>query len=126
MTDKTTALKAQEQIVVDALIKYVELVSSIRGRYIEDLIDYKDRRPAFLVVASSEANDGSLFMSMHQLTPATLRQDHLAPLEMRNNALFGVTSVATAMAASTFKDKATDIIEVSEEIMTMADGVGHA
>jgi len=126
MIYKTTALKAQEQVVVEALIKYVEMVAVLRDHAVNDLINYEEREPAFLIIGSSLANDGNLFMTAHQLSPATLRQNDLEPLTMQTTTQFGITSVSTALATKNFKGSAPEIIESAEDMMPMFHGVGHA
>jgi hypothetical protein len=123
---KSTALKAQEQVVVSELIKYVELIAATRSINVEDFIDYATRRPAFLLVAASIGGSNDLLMSSHVLSPATLRQDHLEAVEMKMAAQYGRSSAATLLMARLFRDKASEIIEIAEEIGQMAGGVGHA
>jgi hypothetical protein len=126
VTEKTTAIKAQEKVVFNELIKYVELVASIRDHKAEDFIDYGSRRPAFLLVTASIGNDREMLMSSHVLSPASLRQEHLDPIEMKIAADYGRTSVAVAMAASAMKGQFQEIMEIAIEVESMSGGIGHA
>ena len=126
MTEKTTAIKAQEQVVFNELVKYVELVASIRDTKTEDFVDYASRRPAFLLVTASIGNNREMLMSSHVLSPASLRQDNLDAIDMKVAANYGRTSVAVAMAATAMKGQYQEIMEVAIEIESMSGGIGHA
>ncbi len=126
MRQKSTIIKAQEQLVINELTKYIELIAATRNINVEDFVDYASRRPAFMLVAASIGNSNDLLMSSHVLSPATLRQNHLEAIEMKVAAQYGRSSAATLLMQRVFRDKASEIIEIAEEIGQMAGGIGHA
>lgn len=127
MRIKTPAIKAQETILYNELIKYVELVASTRHtERPEDFLDYAAKRPAFLLVASSLSVGNDLIISSHNISPASLRQDTLEPIEMPVIAGYGRTSIATALMISRMRAISTEVIDIAEEVGEMRGGVGRA
>lgn len=127
MREKSHTISAQEQLVYRELTKYVELVAASRltGNP-EDFIELDKKQPSFLVVASSLGQKGQLLLSSHNLSPASLRQEHLDALEMPMVAQYGRTSVTTALMLSYIHQHVSEVIDVAEEIDQMKGGIGHS
>jgi hypothetical protein len=124
---KNEAIKAQQQLLYNELIKYVELIASVRDiEQFEDFIDFAKRRPAFLIVTSSLSLNKKVLISSHNLSPATLRQDHLNSIEMPVIAQYGRTSITIALMISRMRKMAGEVIEIAEEIGQMRGGIGNA
>jgi hypothetical protein len=127
MRNKTEAIKAQEQLLYSELIKYVELIASTRDvERFEDFLDYANKRPAFLLVASSLGLNKQILISSHNISPASLRQDHLNAIEMPVIAKYGRTSITTALMISRMRSMSEEVIEIAEEIGQMRGGIGNA
>jgi hypothetical protein len=127
MREKTPAIAAQEQLIYRELINYVELIAATRlTERPEDFMEYAKKQPAFLLIASSLAQNGQLLLSSHTLSPAALRQDHLNAIDMPVIATYGRTSVLTALLLPRIRDLAAEAIDIAEEIDQMKGGIGIA
>jgi len=126
MNPKIKAIKAQEHILYNELIKYVQLLTVARNEFVEDFEDIAEKQPGFYIVTVVKGAIDPLVFSSHILTPASLRQDSINSLPMTVAASYGVTSIAPNLLTEQFSKFVTEITDITLEIEHMQFGVGRS
>ena len=120
------AIRAQEQILYNELVKYVELVSDEKTDFIGELEGFARKRPAFHITAIVKGESVPLMFTSHVLSPAVMRQDSLEPLDMTTVATFGRVSIAAALIGGRMQHIVRDVTDIALEIEQMKGGIGNA